>query len=229
MPSVKLGIVSPTVLVVLACVIVFFKDIMRGIILETRVVAFLLLCIGIVLAVPVFTSFSFDPFRQTLDLATILALLVSILISAFVWLPRNRMVTLFIILAVAFGVFHNLPTWFDYNNAIRPPDKETIAYINTLDYQTYNTSSEVAFWIYDLYLTSTKHTFASDAQGVSSPILIVRNIPMTPRSDPRGKWYDNFRVRPVEQINLDSDYNLLKAFSDGKVTVKVYEKNVWAK
>jgi len=40
--------------------------------------------------------------------------------------------------------------------------------------------------------------------------IVVRNIPMTPRSDPKNYWYDGFGMQP------DDNYILLKSFESGK-------------
>ncbi len=205
-----MGIVSPTILVMLVFVAIFFGDIKKKMSDNARIVAILLGGVAIVLAVVSFAKLSFDPFRQALDLATVLALLIAILVSAFVWMPKKQMVSALLLLAVGFGIWHTLPPWFDYNSAIRSADKEAIAYVNSLDYTTYSSSPQVAFWIYDRF------TKAKWAEGYA-PLFIVRSLPMTPRSDPKNKWYDGHGIEP------SSDYILLKTFNDGKVAVNVYK------
>jgi hypothetical protein len=120
-------------------------------------------------------------------------------------------VGLVLVLAIGFGLWHNLPTWFDYNSAVRPADREAITYMNTLDIDEYNCSPQVAYWIYDRFVEAK---YSVNASG----LLIVRSLPMTPRSDPKNKWYGGHGIYP------DDGYALLKTFKDGKVTVKVYEK-----
>ena len=218
-----MNIVSPTVLILIAFVAVFLKDILRESSVEVRITVFLLLSMSIVLSVAAFARLSLDPFRQALDLATILALLVAVLVGGFRWKLKSQAMMVFLVLAVGFGLFHNLPTWFDYNSAIRPADKEAIAYINGLNYAYYNTSPEVAPWIYDRFTMLSKYS------GNVSSLLIVRNLPMTPRSDPNNKWYGNhgFDIRNYKPIygsdTFEEDYNLLRMFDDGKIVVKVYE------
>jgi hypothetical protein len=206
-----MGIVSPTVLVLLAFIVVFFRDIVRSVFGESKILALILSCVAVVLAVTAFAKLSLDPFRQALDLATVLALLVSVLVVSFGWTKKRELVGLVLVLAIGFGLWHNLPTWFDYNSAIRPADKEAIAYVNTLDVSEYNCSPQVAYWIYDRF-TDAKYS------GNASAVLLVRNLSMTPRSDTKNKWYGGHGIYP------DDGYDLLRTFRDGKVTVKVYEK-----
>jgi hypothetical protein len=206
-----MGIVSSTVLVLLSFIIVFFRDILRNIFGESKILAALLCCVAVVLAVSAFAKLSLDPFRQALDLATVLALLVSVLVVSFGWTRKRELVGLVLVLAIGFGLWHNLPTWFDYNSAVRPADREAITYMNTLDIDEYNCSPQVAYWIYDRFVEAK---YSVNASG----LLIVRSLPMTPRSDPKNKWYGGHGIYP------DDGYALLKTFKDGKVTVKVYEK-----
>jgi hypothetical protein len=207
--SYMMGIVSPTVLVLLAFVAVYFRDAMRNLVGEAKIFAGLLCCTATVLAVASFGRLSSDPFRQALDLATILALLVVLLVSAVAWQPKNRMVAVVLLLAIGFGLWHNLPSWFGYNSAITKADREAIAYANTLDVAEYNCSPQVAYWIYDRF-TEAKYS------GNASGLLIVRNLPMTPRSDPKNKWFDGHGIEP------DGKYILNGIFRDNAVVVKVY-------
>ncbi len=226
--SYLMGIVSPTVLVLSAFLVVYLKDILNNIFGEAKILAVLLCCMVVVLSVATFAKLSLDPFRQALDLATILALLVVVLVSALFWTSKNQVVMLVLLFAIGFGLWHNLPTWFDYNSAIRLADKEAIAYVNTLNRDSYNCSPEVAYWIYDRFTTSKYEEYPNN-EGWCAPILIVRDLPMTPRSDSKNKWYKGHGVDTDMYIPLegddtfDDDYYLLKSFSDSKVTVKVYE------
>lgn len=212
-----MDIVSPTILAAVAFAAVFFKDALKGITTEVKILVFLMSCMAVVLAVSAFGKLSLGPFRQALDLATVLALLVSLLIMGILKMPKNRMASVVLLLAVGFGLFHNLPTWFGYNSAIRPADKEAIAYVNTLNRGSYNCSAEVAPWIYDRFMTLARWEKSPDAEGFVAPILITRSLPMTPRSTKGNIWYEYHGIEP------DSDYILLESFSDSKVTVKVYE------
>ena len=238
-----LGIVSVTILILVVFILVFLKDILRCMVIEVKVVGVILSCMVIVLLVVAFGKISLDPFRQALDMATILALLAAVIVSAFVAIPKNKRVTIVLLLVMIFGLYHNLPTWFGYNSAIRLVDNEAISYVNTLNYGNYNCSPQVAPWIYDRFMTSSKYIIAPDANGLYAPILIVRDLPMTPRSDPENKWYDkhgiefgsgfiykniaisdhDFIIKEYKQVNLDNDYILLKTFSDGEVTIEVYK------
>lgn len=207
-PNYLLGIVSPTVLILIGFAVAFFKDIIKTISPEARLI-FLLLCgMAVVLGVAAFSGLSLDPFRQALDLATVLALLVCVLVGSLKW--KNQMVAGVVLMAIGFGLWHNLPTWFSYNSAITRADKEAIQYVSSLG-KTYTVSPNVAYWIYDRFM----HVAYSEN---GSDILIARNLPMTPRSDSENYWYQPYGHEPDESLTL------LRTFTDGKVTVKVYTK-----
>jgi hypothetical protein len=205
-----LGIVSPTILVMAAFALVYIKDIGKMLDKERKVLVVILACASVVLGVAAFVPLSLDPFRQALDLATILSLMVAVVVSVFVWNHKNQVVWVVLFLAIGFGLLHNLPTWMGYNSAISKADKEAIAYVNSLGYSTYNTSPEVAFWIYDRF---TKAKYSENA----TEVLVERNIPMTPMSDPQNKWYQQHGEY------VGSGYKLLGKFADGKIIVTVYE------
>jgi len=210
-----MDIISPSVLLIVALIVVFSKDILKDISEEGKALAFLLSCMAIVLAVSAFAKISLDPFRQALDFATVLALLVAVLVSMVASIPKNKLVSILLVLIIGFGLYHNLPTWFGYNSAIRQADREAIAYVNTLNLDIYNCSAEVAPWIYDRF-TEPKYKSPPEEGGIYAPILIKRDTPMTPRGDPENMWYERHGLEP------DDNYVPLKSFSDNKVTITIY-------
>jgi len=218
-----MGIVSPTVLILVVFTIVFMSDILKRLSSEAKVIIFLLFSITVVLGVSAFARLSLDPFRQALDFATVLAMLVAVMVGGFIWKLKSQFPIIILVLAVSFGLWHNVPTWLDYNSAIRPADKEAISYVEELGFYQYNTSPEIAHWIYDRVTVSAE--YSDNVSGV----LIVRNLPMTPRSDLDNKWYEIHGIDPDNykpiygDDSFEDDYGLMKTFDDGKVIVKVYE------
>lgn len=205
-----LGIVSPTVLGMLVFACVFHKDIFKNIQGETKILFLILLCTATLLIIVTFIRISFDPWRTALDLATILALLASVSVGLFKrqW---NKPVVIVLVLLVCWGLYHNVPTWFGYNSAIRPADKQAIAYANTLGYESYTCSAEVAPWIYSRFMEAEYIKDGSD-------LLIARSKPMTPRSDVDNIYYEWHGVLP------DDSFGLVKIFRDSQIEVYVYER-----
>ena len=209
--SYLMNFVSPTIIIMIVFITFYFKEAIRNLTVEAKILCAVLVGMAIVLAVPAFTGFSLDSFRQGLDLATVIALLVAVPVASLVWSGKNSRVVLVLLLAVGFGLFRSLSVWLDNTNAIQQADKNAIAYVNTLDYGVYNCSPEIAPWIYNRF-TNAKY---SDDAG---DLLIVRDLPMTPKSDIRSKWYLGHGVYP------DDGYVLEKVFDDGKVEVDIYRR-----
>ena len=208
--SYLMNFVSPTILMALVFLALYYKEALRSLTVEAKVVCVVLGGLVIVLAVPAFTGFSIDSFRQGLDLATVMALLVAVSVASLAWSGKNSKVALVLLLMVGFGLFRSLPVWFSNTNAIQQVDKEAIAYINTLDYDSFGCSAEVAPLVYGRFLT------ANYEKGDGTPILIDRNVPMTPKSDSRTKWYLGHGVEP------DDNYELLRTFDKDGIVVDVY-------
>lgn len=206
-----LGIVSITILGILVFTCMFYKDILKNIRDETKILLAILLSGAVLLTVATFARISFDPWRTALDLATILALIATVSVGLFLRQQKNKSVVIVLVLLVCMGLFHNMPTWFSYNSAIRPADKQAIAYVNTLGYESYACSAEVAPWIYSRFIEAEYRKDGSD-------LLIVRSEPMTPRSDVNNMYYDRHGVLP------DESFELTKTFRDSQVEVYVYEK-----
>ena len=208
--SYMMSIVSITVLVLSALVIVYVKELKWNLKSQSERIITLILASGIVvLGIVTFSRLSVDPWRQALDLATILALFIAVCVGLILRGQRTRLVMLVVFLSIGFGLWHNLPTWFDYNSAIRPVDLEALAYAD--NFQTYSSSGTIAPWIYSRF---------TDAEwvGDEGDIVLERNKPMTPRSDEDNIWYQK------HGWVHDSSYELAKVFSDGKVTIEIYER-----
>ncbi len=225
-----LGIVSPMILAILIFTCVFPKDILKNIRSETKGLFTILLCIAVLLIIVTFAKLSLDAWRQALDLATILACLAAISVGLLMERWKNKFVTIILVLIVSMGLFRNVPDWFDYNSAIRPADEQAIAYANTLDYESFVCSAEVAPWIYERFMEAeyikVEPWTYSRYLGVradyigddDSDLLIARSKPMTPRSDVNNIYYNG------HGIIRDESFELTKTFRDSQVEVYVYER-----
>ncbi|MEE9304550.1 MAG: hypothetical protein V3U84_12310 [Thiotrichaceae bacterium] len=203
-----LGIVSPTLLVLLVGGAVYSKNILKNINKETKILITILSCTIMVLAVAAFAPISPDPWRQALDLATILALFVAVLLGLFIRQQKDKLLIIIILIVVGVGLFHNVPAWFSYNSAIRLADKQAIEFVNNLDCQTYSCSAEVAPWIYNRFL---KAEYIKD----EGEVLIMRSTPMTPKSDKSNMWFDK------HGIEMNDNYVSVIGFCDDVVWVNI--------
>ena len=166
---------------------------------------------AIVLAVVTFTKLSLDPWRQAVDLATILAVSVSILIGILLTKIKKPILYIAVFACVAFGLYHNLPAWLDNNNAIQKVDKQAIEFINTLDEDNYSCNASVAYWVYDRF--TDKDWVNNDGK-----LFIMRSKSMTPGSESNNTWYRN------HGIELDSRYEFVKSFESDSITIKIFKR-----
>lgn len=203
-----LDIVSPSVLILIALLFVYQKEFRKSMNKRVKISVVLLACTAIVLAVSAFAKLSLDPWRQAVDFSSILALLVAVMIGALVLRYKDRIVIIAIVLLVGFGFFHSLPTWFSYNSAMSKADLEAIEYAS--NFESFSASSTIAPWIY-VQFGDLNH------QNNGGEVVLMRNLPMTPRSTEDNIWYQFHGSTP------SNSYELTKTFSDGKVIVEVYE------
>jgi hypothetical protein len=180
---------------------------------QVKVCIFILGCMAVILAVTTFSKLSGDPWRLALDLATVLALLVTVFAGIFMTIKRPRITVLAVLIIVGLGMYFSLPTWFGYNSAITQADKKAIEYVNSLGYNEYNCTTEVAPWIYSRFV---KQEYTIEDSG----LLIERNMPMTPRSTVGNVWY----VASSKIYEPDSTYDLTRTFNDGEIVVNIFEK-----
>lgn len=209
-----LDIVSPTILALLGLTIVYFSDVLKAADRKARLLISILACILTPLGVAAFAKLSLDPWRQAVDFATILALFIAVFVGILLGKRKNQAVMVIVALLIGFGLYHNLPTWFGYNSAIRPVDIEAATYVN--NYKTYSVSGTLAYWVYDRFTTS-------EWQPNDGDIVIVRNLPMTPRSTEGNVWYQAYGCMPSQE------YELAKTFGDGVVKIEIYELADWAR
>jgi len=156
-----------------------------------------------------------DSIRVALDLSTFLAILAAIFVGILVKNRKIKRMILptFISLAIL-GSILPLVTWFGYNSAIRPVDKEAIAYLNSQSNVTYTTSTQIAPWIYSRF---TKGKYMEDG----GEYIVYRTKPMTCKTSPECYWYQY--GKPSEKSDY-ANMKLLAVFEDDKVEVYVYKR-----
>lgn len=181
---------------------------------ETKMLVFALLCLVIPLIPTTFINeLALDVCRQAFALATIVAVMAAVFAGLVYEFGKSKLVILLLVLFAVAGSFNNVINWFDYNSAIRQVDKDAIAYVNTLDCETYSCNVGVAPWVFgrfvDLEYTET-----------DGDVLVERNMAMTPQCNKDDYWFKPHGIEPNE------DYRLLETFDNDKdgIVVSVYEK-----
>jgi hypothetical protein len=144
---------------------------------EHKITLISLTVVIVALSFLVFTNLIGWSMRLASDLAIILPLLVVSLLGIFIY--HNKV--LFSIIATMIVVL-SIPlcsSYFQYNSAVKPLDKEVIEYVNTLDGEYFSCSPEVAPWIYGQFLNKKYK------EGELP--YIIRSQPMSPRTNADAK------------------------------------------
>ena len=171
--------------------------------LQVKVVGVIIGAFAIMLFGVIFFKLSFVPDRQLYDVVTPIGLIAAILMGRL----KAKEFPLAAIL-VAVTVAGGLPNWFAFHNAVKEPDKQAFAYLNSLKTGTFSVSSEVTPNIYWNYV---KHGYVEE----KGDYLVWRSYPQTACSDPESEAY-------VPHGADKKDYIISKTFTDGVVIVNVY-------
>lgn len=156
-----------------------------------------------VLSLIIFVLYKID-FKSAIDSGRLWmdgSILMVLCISGIVGLWLNKKKNVFISLAVIMFVIGlsvpNWLIWFQNNSAVKDVDKEAIAYLNSLDGDTYTASPQVAQDIYGLFVEKEFQDY------LEADYVVTRTMPMTPRSDPDNLYYENEdREYVVEYMDL---------------------------
>lgn len=178
---------------------------------QIKLYLYLLVCWVVVLLILGYGRLSPDPIRAELDTSIAIGLLGTLLFG--IALPKIKDKTILLALSILIfgGLAMQLHYWFQNNSAIKESDKEAIAYINTLQFSSYNCSSNVPYWIYD-QLSNIKYS------NETSDLIITRNKPASPRSD------RTFPEYVPHDYTLNSQDVLVKSFVNDGVEVDIYEQ-----
>jgi hypothetical protein len=205
-----MGIISISVQILTVIILLYRKTIWVKLSNQIKLVLFLLIGVIIPLGVVVISRISIDPWRQAIDLVIPLSLIVGIMTALVCKYARSKILTILVAMIVLVSSVINISAWMGYNSVLRQPDIQALEYIN--EYQTYGSNGDVAYWIYDRY-TNAEYT-----ENVPQ-VIIVRDKPMTPRSDETNMWYQ------VHGLSPDKNYILDKTFSDKEVSIDIYIRN----
>jgi hypothetical protein len=173
---------------------------------KIRVATVIIGAFALMLTAVIALKLSFVPDRQLYDVVTPIGLLAAILSGRL----RRKEFSL-IALLVGITVVSGLPNWFSFHNAVREPDKQAFAYLDTLKVGTFCVSSEVTPNIYWNYV---KHGYVEQ----NGDYLVVRNYPQTACSDPDSQAYV-----PHGVVSTDN-YVMLKSFAEDGIEVGVYHR-----
>jgi hypothetical protein len=178
---------------------------------QPKIYLYFLSCWLVVLAVLGFGRISTDPIRAELDASVVIGLIATILLGIVFSQTKDKIIVYLLAFIILIGLAVQFNLWFRDNSAVKESDRQAIAYLNTLDYTNYNCNSDVPYWVYDQLISEKYSANATD-------LIIVRNKPMTPRSDMTVPEYI-----PHDYI-LDSQDKLVKSFINNGIEVDIYEK-----
>jgi hypothetical protein len=192
--------ISPVVMAVVIFTLVFNK-----------IKISLLLVILCIMAFALFVAMvgvSPHPDRQLYDFATIFGLIMAVLLGSVL---KEKKFNYILVAVVVIGIIINLPNWVNYNSTIKPVDKQAIAYLNSVDAETFSTGLNVTPEVYWHYIDLSYEKDGGD-------ILLTRSEPLTLKSDETSISYS-----PRWKTTTDG-YQVSKVFSDNDITVLIWEK-----
>lgn len=165
----------------------------------------LLLILGVTIAMwlgVVMVSIIYSNDRALYDVATIIAIATSVLVS-MAW--KSSFIKYALLVVIFAGMVSFLPQWFKDTSAVKQVDKEAFAYLNTLNDTTYTVSWQVYPSIYNLYI---KEQYEQN----SRQLLITRSVEMTP--------YINIIPHGIDGTD---GFTLEKSFIEDGITVSIYK------
>jgi hypothetical protein len=168
-----------------------------------------ILAIG--LAVLTFTSLTIISLRFAVNLAILLAFIISILTVVVLKQGKTvnlRWITLGIVLLLSIP---NFITFIGDNSAIKEADKEAFAYVNNLPGQYYSCSADVAPWVYNQFINKTYK------EGELP--FITRSKPMTSKCNVGVVDYWRNGYGAVKPIGTEK-----QTFSEEGIVIEVYDK-----
>ncbi len=152
--------------------------------------------------------FTPEPMRQLMDASIIMAMFVCGLMGFYAY-GKSRIIAIVMISVMILIALPTLKQWNNNGSAIKDADKDAIAYLNSLDGNTYTASPLVAQNIYGLFLNKK---FQNNIKGAD--YVVDRTLPETPYSDPQSRFFKN-RYR-LDIMNDMQGYKVLKVFDNGE-------------
>lgn len=151
-----------------------------------------------------------DSGRLWMDGSILTVLCVSGIAGLWLNKKKNTFMSLAVIIFVIGLSIPNWLIWFQNNSAVKDVDKEAIAYLNSLNGETYTASPQVAQDIYSLFVNKEFQNY------LGADYIVTRTMPMTPRSDPDNLYYENGDREIVNKFVQSGGYKLLAEFDRGE-------------
>lgn len=174
-----------------------------------------LLVVALVIVAYPLHMISPDAGRQAVDATVLVWLIVASGVGWWITKKQGHLTAMVVIVVGLIGAFFAFPTWFSYTSAIKPIDKEVIAYVNTLPESEFYGNEYLAPYIYLPYLNKP---YSPDGG-----IYIWRSEPMTAGVTEGSKynfWYakgNSSKVTPPLHIKT------IQYFDKGGISVYVAE------
>lgn len=167
-----------------------------------------------------------DSGRLWMDGSILMILCVSGILGLWLNKKKNILISSAVIVFVMVLSIPNWMIWMQNNSAVKDVDKEAIAYLNGLNGDTYVASPQVAQDIYGLFVEKEFQEY------LGADYLVMRTMPMTPRSDRDNYYYENWNREYIDKYIDLWGYKLLARFDEGEtdnifkkpITVDVYGK-----
>ena len=172
-------------LTIIGSLIYFWKKISANASKEGRLMMIVLGVMSVELAIVSMPALKISPYpsRQLVDTVTFVFLLVVGAVSLYMSKASETIKSGVLLAVILLVSVLWLPTWFSNTSAIKPVDKQAIAYVNSLDGKQFCGNEYLASWVYERYLNKTYEP--------KSNIYIWRSAPMTMRTNPQTEWYNN--------------------------------------
>jgi hypothetical protein len=207
-----LEIINPVTLIALFLSILLIWGLIKDLKTETKLLIFVYVLLSLMLATFALLGLTPTPDRMTFDLANMIGVLTAICVG-LMWNYKKLHIIVVAIVVISF--YSTSFGWCSYRNAVKPVDVETMEYLDTLNYSSYTCSPTINPDIYDQF-TKAKYNKNSD-------VLIVRNLAMTPQSDPTSLAYNPHGQTSTEGFKLDKEFSETMRGIEIKIDIYIKE------
>lgn len=150
----------------------------------------LLGCFIAVLSVGSFTRMWYDHPRFALELGIMVAILCGGLVGLALKARKNKVFGVAIAVVLIGSGLPTIYQYAHYSSCYTPADRACVEYLNELEGESWNCSSQIQPQLYGRFVTAKLYN------GSSADYTIYRNEPITPESDPENyswnfnEWFD---------------------------------------
>lgn len=175
--------------------------------------------LGLALALLNVLGFSSHPSRLIMDGSILLAIAVAGIVGILVRVKGYKVAVVGVALLICIP---NLVVWMQDNSAVKQVDKDALVYLNSVGPITFTANPNVEERIYSLY---SHETFINDVEIPTTDVdyIVIRNVPMTPTSDPDAYYFDNFDRIELERYLGGYNFRIVKQFNTGEKDKKTGE------